>query len=102
MTYLKDLGLGKVEVNHPVTSCLMLLLGVSVREEEKCQSFQESLRNDMAATRHASQLDMKEVDYFVSQLVDCEGQLFVSGVGESISLCACPLVLHLCMLFLLV
>ncbi|XP_065899706.1 bifunctional ribokinase/ribose-5-phosphate isomerase A-like [Dysidea avara] len=66
MTYLKDLG-----------------LGVSITEEEKCQSFQESLKNDMAATRHAGQLDMVEVDNFISRLMNCEGQLFVSGVGKS-------------------
>ena len=63
------------------------LLGVSAREEKKCQSFQESLKNDMAATRHAGQLDMEEVDNFISQLVGCEGQLFVSGVGGYTCMC---------------
>jgi len=65
-----------------------MLQGVSVREEEKCKSFQESLKNDMAATRHAGQLDMVEIDNFISRLVDCEGQLFVSGVGGCAPMCS--------------
>ena len=65
------------------------MLGVSITEEEKCQSFQESLKNDMAATRHAGQLDMVEVDNFISRLMNCEGQLFVSGVGKCVCLCVC-------------
>ena len=83
MMYLKDLGLGLIKLQplwyisftlHPHT-------GLSIRETEKCQAFQESLNSDITAVKHISELDLAKIDNFMNQLIDCKGHLYISGIG---------------------
>ena len=84
MGYLKDLGLSMVTLKNAWLhlSLLSLITGLSFRETKRCEAFQESLITDTTAMRHIDQLDLAEVDNFISQLVNCKGCLYISGIGE--------------------
>jgi len=59
-----------------------LILGLTFREAEKCRAFQESLSSDITGIRHINQLDLAKVDNFISQVINCKGHLYISGIGK--------------------
>ena len=83
MMYLKDLGLGLIKLQPLwcIPSLFILITGLSIREMEKCQAFQESLNSDITAVKHINELDLAKIDNFMNQLIDCKGHLYISGIG---------------------
>ena len=82
MLYLKDLGLGSITYKYLTSfTSFSTCTGLSLRETEKCQAFQESLNSDVTVLKNINQLDLSEIDNFMNHLINCKGHLYVSGIG---------------------